>query len=119
MVLREMFLKGVVINVVLLLAVGGAAITNVAAFMSVTTVSVELIVTIESLTAEATLGVTPESTLINSSRLIVASFLVLSQLRRGKELMLVCENLLVTSAKITLRTGLADSSRGTHAVQYT
>ena len=93
-----MVLKGIVIDIVLLLAVGGATVTNVAAFVLITAVGVELIVTVESLTTETTLGVTSETTLVNGSRFVVARLLVLAQLRCSKELMLVCKDLFVASA---------------------
>lgn len=73
-----MLLEGVVINVVLLLAVGRASVTDVAAFMFITAVGVQLIITVESLATETALRVTLEATLIYSTRLVVARLFVFS-----------------------------------------
>jgi hypothetical protein len=97
MIFLEVLLESIVVNVVLLLAVGGASVTNVAAFVSITAVSVQLVVAIESLTAEATLGVSLETTLVYRSRLVVTSPFVFAQLGCSKELMLMRKYLLVTS----------------------
>jgi len=78
MILLEVALKSVVVNVVLLLAVGRASVTDVAAFMFITAVSVQLIIAVESLTAEATFGMSLETTLIYGSRLIITGPFVFS-----------------------------------------
>ena len=77
-ILREMLLKSVVINVILLLAVGRASVTDVAAFMFIAAVGVQLIITVESLATETALRVTPEATLIYSARFVVTRLFVFS-----------------------------------------
>jgi hypothetical protein len=76
MIFCKMLLKGVVINVILLLAMGGTSITDVTAFVLITTMSVELVVAVKSLATEPTLGVPSEATLVYSSRLVVTGLFV-------------------------------------------
>jgi hypothetical protein len=71
-------------------------------FVAVTAVSVKLIVSIESLTTETTLGVTLETTLIKSSRNIITVLFVLAQLGNSKKLVLMGEDFLVSSAQIAI-----------------
>lgn len=80
----EVVLQCVVVNVVLLLTVGGASVTDVAPFMFIAAVGVQLIVTIEPLTTETTFGVSLEATLVYSSRLVISGPFVLTQFRHGK-----------------------------------
>lgn len=100
-VLLEVFLKGIVVDVILLLAIPGPAVTDVTAFMSVTTVDIELIVTIEPLAAEATFRMASEASLVNSPRDVISVFLVLSQFCIGKQFVLVREHLFISRAEIT------------------
>ena len=93
----EVVLKRGVVDIVLLLAVGRTAVTDVAPFVLITAVGVQLVVAVEALTAETTLGVSPETTLIDRSRLVIAGLFVFTQLCRSKELMLVCKYFLVPS----------------------
>lgn len=60
-------------------------------------VLVELIVPIESLTTKSTFWMTPKSTLINGSWVVVPEFLMPSKLSKCEKLMLVSEDLLVAS----------------------
>ena len=59
-----MALQGVIVNVVLLLAIGSASVTDVASLVFVSAVGVELIIAIEPLAAKATLRVAFEPTLV-------------------------------------------------------
>lgn len=72
-----------------------------ALFMIVPTVRIQLIIAVKPLFAESTLRVTLETALIHSSRIIVAILLVIAELCHCEELMLMCENLLVSCAQIT------------------
>lgn len=75
-----MLLKGVVVDVILLLTVGRASITDVTTFMFITAMGIQLIIAVESLPAEAALGVTLEATLIYRTRSVVARLFMLPQL---------------------------------------
>ena len=77
MVHLEMLLQRVIIGIVLLLSALIATIANMTSLMLVSAVSVELVVTVESLTAETTFWVAPEATLIHRARVIVTKFLML------------------------------------------
>lgn len=72
-----------------------------ALFVIVPTVRIQLIIAVKSLFAESTLRVTLETALIHSSRIIVTILLVIAELWHGEELMLMCEDLLVSCAQIT------------------
>lgn len=74
----KMILKGLIINVVLLLTVGGTTITDMATFVFVSAVSVELVVAVEALATKSTLRVSFETTLIDRAGLIIAVLLMLS-----------------------------------------
>jgi hypothetical protein len=102
MVLLKMVLKCVVIDVVLLLTVRRTSVTNVATLVLVTTMSVKLIVAVESLATKATLGVSLEATLIYGTWLVVTRLLVLAQFGWGEQFMLMSEHLLVPSTKVTV-----------------
>jgi hypothetical protein len=84
MIFMEVVLQCVVVNIVLLLTVGGASVTDVAPFVFIATVGVQLIVTIEPLTTETTFGVSLEATLVYSSRLVISGPFVLTQFHHGK-----------------------------------
>lgn len=72
-----------------------ASIADVAALMAVAAVGVELVLTVETLPAEAALGVTFEAGLWRCTRDIVAMSDVSAKLRKGVEGMLVGEDLFV------------------------
>jgi hypothetical protein len=100
MILLKMILKGVVINVVLLLPTPRTAVAYVASLMTVTTVGVEFVIAVESLAAESTFGMSFETTLIQGTWHIIAVLLVFAQLCHSEKFMLMREDLLVPSAKI-------------------
>lgn len=84
MILMEVIFQCVVVNIVLLLTMGGASVTDVATFVFIAAVSVQLIVTIEPLATKPALRMSSEATLVYSSRLVVAGPFVLTQFRRGE-----------------------------------
>lgn len=84
MIFVEVILQCVIVNIVLLLTMGGASVTDVATFVFITAMSVQLVVAVEPLTTKSTLGVSPEATLVYSSRLVIARPFVLTQFRRGE-----------------------------------
>lgn len=84
MVFLEVVLEGLVVDVVLLLAVRGATVTNMAAFMLVTTVRIKFIITIETLATKATFRMSSETALVDGTWLVVADLFMLSQLGVGK-----------------------------------
>ena len=98
----EVLLKLVIIPIILLLSTCRSTITDVASFVLVSAVCVELIVAIEPLLAEAALRMSLESTLIYSARIVIAKSFMFAQLLVSKELVLVCEDLLVPCAQITV-----------------
>lgn len=100
MILAEMELKSIVVEIVLRLSSTVPSITYVAALVSVATMCVELVVTIEALSAETALGVALETGLVYCTGVVVAVLLMLAKLGRGKKLMLVGEDLLVAGAQI-------------------
>jgi hypothetical protein len=93
--------KGIIIDIVLLLAVGTASVTNVTAFVTLPTVGVKLIIAIESLAAEATLRVSLKSTLVDRAWSVVAVLFVFAQFVSREEDMLVGEHFFVPRAKVT------------------
>lgn len=70
-------------------------------FVLLATVLIELVITIESLTTKAAFWMTPETALINGSRMVITELCMPPKLPKGKELMLMGEDFLVASTKIT------------------
>jgi hypothetical protein len=78
-VFPEVHLEGIVVDKVLLFSASPfSTIANVAALVLVSAMSVELIVTVKTLSAEPTFWVSLEATLIYCSGVIVAELLVFS-----------------------------------------
>ena len=102
MIFLKMTLKGLIIHVVLLLAVVGSAITDMAAFMLLTAMGIQLVVTVKALSTETTLGMPFETALVDGTGLVITVFFVFSQLRVRKEGVFVGENLFVSCTKITI-----------------
>lgn len=69
--------------------------------MIVPAVRIQLIIAVKSLFTESTLRMTLETALIHSSRIIVTISLMIAELCHCEELMLMCENFLVSCAQIT------------------
>lgn len=85
MIFPEMYLQCIVIDVVLLLLPSSiAAIANVAAFVFVSAVCVELVVSVEALSAKPTFRMPLEAALIDCSWVVVPKFLVLPELGVGE-----------------------------------
>lgn len=71
-----------------------------ASLVLVSAMCVKFVIAVEALSTEAAFGMTFEPTLIHRSRVIVAKFLMLLQLRDREQLMLVGEDLLVPGTEI-------------------
>lgn len=72
----------------------------------ISTVGVELVITVKTLAAKATLWVSFETALVNGTRLIVPILLVPSQLCMSEQRVLMGEDLLVPCTEITISTQL-------------
>lgn len=97
-----MYLERIVIDIVLLFSAASfASIANVTALVLVSAMCVQLIVSIEALSAEAALGMAFETTLVNCAGIVIAKLLVLFQVLRGEELVLMREHLFVPCTQIT------------------
>lgn len=83
------------------------------ALMFLSAVRIQLIVAVESLSTETTLGMPFESTLVNSPRIIVSELLVLPKLGKCEQLMFVREDFLVTCTKIA---GWVNIALETHVI---
>jgi len=99
-VVVEMGLESVVIEEIAWVVGIGDSITQMATLVSVTAVGVKLITSVESLSAEAALWVTLETSLLRRTGCVVASPLVLPQLLWCEKLVFMCEDLLVSRTKI-------------------
>jgi hypothetical protein len=75
-VLPEVDLQGIVVNVVLRLTPLVLSIAYMASLVLISTMGVELVIPVETLPAEAALGVAFESTLIDCPGVVVAKLLV-------------------------------------------
>ena len=100
MVTPKVLLQRTVIDVILLLAAPTPSIADMTSFMFVPTVNVQLIVSIESLSTETAFRMPLETALVDSARMIISEFLMLAQLLRGEELMLMGEDFLISRAQI-------------------
>ena len=100
----EVVFEGVIVEVVLLLAMSRSSVADVASLMSVTTVRIQLVISVEPFTTETAFRVPSETALVNRARDVVSVLFVLAQLRRGEDFMFVSENFFVSSAKITIST---------------
>lgn len=89
---------------------GGTAIANVASFVLVSTMSVQLVIAIESLPTETTLGVALEAALVDGTRFVVTMLLVFSQLSHCEESVLVSEHLFVPCTKVAIMSHRAQVS---------
>jgi hypothetical protein len=101
MVIPEVLLERVIIDVILLLPASVSSVTYVASFMLISTMRVELIITVEPPSTKPTLRMTPETTLVNCAWVIITELLVIAQFLGIEQLMLVGEHLLVPCAQIT------------------
>ena len=95
-----MFRKRIVVDKVLLLASLIPSVANMASLVLVPTMRIELIVAVEPLSTETTLGMPLEAALIDGPWIIISELLVLTELTNRKELVLVGEDLLVSCTEI-------------------
>lgn len=108
-VFAEVHLERVVVDVVLLLAAAALSpVADVTPLVLVSAVGVELVVSVEALSAETTLGMSLEPALVNGARVVVAKLLVLPQICRREELVLVREDLFVACAEVAAETESVD-----------
>jgi len=112
-VLAEVDLERVVVDIVLLLPVVVAAVADVAALVLVSAVCVEFIVSVEAHLAEAALGMSFEAALVDGTGVVVAEFLVPSEIGRSEEGVLVGEDLLVPCTEVA---GIYQRSRSAHQI---
>lgn len=96
----EVLLQRVVVNKVSRVVSTGMPVAQVAALVSISTVSEQLILAIESLSAKATLRMTLKTTLVDSSWVVVTLPLVFPKLLLGEQLVLVRENLLIPGTQV-------------------
>lgn len=101
MVLTEVCFECIVVEVVLWLGSSVHTIADVASFVLLSTVRVQLVVPVESTPTETTLWMTFEPCLIYGSWIVVSKSLVFLQLSLGEQLVLVCEDFLVACTEIT------------------
>jgi len=101
MVFSEVYLECIVVDKVLLLPCLIPPIANVTSLMLVSAMRVELIVTVKALSTETTFWMTLKPTLIDSPWIVIAELLMLAQFAKGKEIVLVGEDLFVPGAEIT------------------
>jgi len=100
-VISEVLLERAVVYVILLLPTSVSPVTNVTSFMFVSAMRVQLVVTVEPLSAKSTLRMTPETTLISCAWIIIAELLMFAQFLYREELMLMSEDLFVPRTHIT------------------
>lgn len=101
MVFPEVLLERIVVHKVLLLPAPITAVANVAAFVLISTMCVQLIVSVEALATETAFRVSLEATLIDRARVIVTELLMLPEIGKREELVLVREDFLVPRTQIT------------------
>jgi len=77
-----------------------SSVADMTPLMLIPTMCIELVIAVETLSTEATLGMTLESTLIDGARVIVTEFLVLAKFADSEELMLMGEDLLVPRTEV-------------------
>lgn len=100
----EVVFEGVIVEVVLLLAMSRSSVADVASFMSVTTMRIQLVISVEPFTTETAFWVPSETALVNGAWNVVTVLFVLAQLCRSEDFVLMSENFFVSSAKITVST---------------
>lgn len=97
---REVLLQLLVVEIVLWISTAISPVANVASLVLFATMGVEFVVTVESLFAEATFGMAPKSGLVKSPGVVISKLFVLAKFPEGEKFVLVCENFLVSRAKI-------------------
>lgn len=100
MVFAEVKFQRVVVHIVLLLPSIIPSIADMALFMLISAMGVQLIIAVESLPAETTLRMALETALVHGSRVVVAEFFVLAKFGYREQFMFVREDFLVPCAKV-------------------
>ena len=77
MIFAEVSFECIIVDKVLRVAAFIPSITNMTPLVLVSAVSIQLVVTIESLPAKSTFGMTFEASLIGCTRVVIAEFLML------------------------------------------
>lgn len=101
MVVPEVKFQGVVVHIVLLLPSIISSIADMALFMLISAMGIQLIIAVKPLPAEATLRVALKTALIHGSRIIITEFFMLAKFGYCKQFMFVREDFLVPCAQIT------------------
>ena len=101
MILSKVLFQRVVIHKILLLPPLVISIADMASFMFISAVGIELIISIETLSTKTTLGMPFEAALVHGTRIVVTKLFMFSKFLRCEEFMFVRKDLLVPCAKIT------------------
>ena len=101
MVFSEVKFQRIIVYIILLLASKIPPIANMALFVLISAMSIQLIIAIESLPAEATLRMALETTLVHGSRVVVAKLFMLPKFGSSEQFMFMREDFLVSCAQIT------------------
>ena len=102
----KMLLQFLIVSVVLRLSTCVASIADVTPFMLLSTMKVQFVVSVETLSAEAAFWMPLEARLINSSWIVVTELLMLPQFAKREQLVLVGEDFLMASTEITHHLGM-------------
>jgi hypothetical protein len=102
-VFLEVNLERVIVDKVLLLSAAITPVADVAAFVFVSAMCVQFVISIEALSAETAFWMSLEATLIDRARVVVAKLLMFLQFRVSEQLVFVGEDLLVSRAEIAIR----------------
>jgi hypothetical protein len=102
-VFLKMILESIVVDVVLMLAIARLSVTYVTSLMLVSAVGIQLIVPVEAFMTELAFWVAFETTLVNSTWVIIAELFVLAKLRDSKKFVFVCKDLFISSTQIAWR----------------
>jgi hypothetical protein len=97
---REVLLQFLVVQIVLRISASISSVTYVTSFVLLPTVGIQLVISIESLLAEATLWMSLKSRLVDCSRVVVSVFLMLPKLTEREQFVFMGEHLFVPCAKV-------------------
>lgn len=113
----EVFLQGIVVDVVLRIPVGAAPIADVTALVTVSAVLKELVNRIEAFVAKPAVGMALKAALVFGPRYIVPVALVAPQFGDSKQFVFVGKNFLVPRAQLTVHLSVSwqpNSAATTH-----
>lgn len=97
---RKVLFELLVVEVVLRIATPIPTVADMATLVPLPAVTVQLVIPVKSLTTKATLWMTLEPRLIDSSRSVVAVLFVPPQICKGEKFVFMSEDFLVSRAKI-------------------